>query len=483
MDRRSFAKTLLSLPIAYAGFKPRSLHAAPKRVVIIGAGISGLATGYELHRQGHQVTVLEASPRTGGRIRTLRFPADEEGVTQCAELGATTIPDVHLGVMSYVKEFGLPIQSLSFVGNTRYYFHDQIFSYDDDGFIEIPEDFPITEAERPLGYKGMVGYYSAADLDKLQDPRKPGWRLSDDLVWGERSFLDYVRNRGGSEAACQLLKGTFGSGIEKRCTYMLLVQLLLDRQWRRSFMIKGGNDYLPAAFARRLGRRIRFGAEVASIEAVSGGYRIAYQLAGERRMVPADHVVMATSVAGLRRLHFEPSLPVAKREAIATIPMADVMRANLQTATRFWEEPIDSPNRRRGLSLCKSDSVFEKVWDMSCTQRGTSGVMTAYAQDQGARAFRELDRSDRVPYLIDELEVVFPQIRTEVQRSNMTVWSEDRLAGGAWAQYQAGMLHHLPALQERYGNLHFAGADLSIYSGWMEGGIREARRVVHEITQ
>src|SRR5207247_6051392 len=47
---------------------------AKKKVIVIGAGIAGLSCGYELMRRGHDVTVLEASGRTGGHVRTLHDP-------------------------------------------------------------------------------------------------------------------------------------------------------------------------------------------------------------------------------------------------------------------------------------------------------------------------------------------------------------------------------------------------------------------------
>ncbi len=54
----------------------RSSQKAPKRVVVIGAGLAGLAAGYELMKAGHDVIVLEARNRPGGRVYTLRNFAD-----------------------------------------------------------------------------------------------------------------------------------------------------------------------------------------------------------------------------------------------------------------------------------------------------------------------------------------------------------------------------------------------------------------------
>ena len=43
-----------------------------KKVIIVGAGISGLTAGYLLKKAGHNVVILEASNRAGGRIQTYR---------------------------------------------------------------------------------------------------------------------------------------------------------------------------------------------------------------------------------------------------------------------------------------------------------------------------------------------------------------------------------------------------------------------------
>jgi len=41
-------------------------------VIVLGGGLAGLCSAYELQKQGHQVTVLEAQLRPGGRVRTLQ---------------------------------------------------------------------------------------------------------------------------------------------------------------------------------------------------------------------------------------------------------------------------------------------------------------------------------------------------------------------------------------------------------------------------
>jgi monoamine oxidase len=75
-------------------------------VIIVGAGLAGLSAGYEVTQAGHEVTILEARSRPGGRVHTLHDPFTD-GLY--AEAGASRIPDHHHFTLEYAALFGLTL--------------------------------------------------------------------------------------------------------------------------------------------------------------------------------------------------------------------------------------------------------------------------------------------------------------------------------------------------------------------------------------
>jgi len=110
ITRRAFIKTgalavgasLIRLPIV-------SASVAPKKIIIIGAGMAGLSAGYELSQAGHDITILEARAIPGGRVHTIREPFSD-GLY--AEAGAARIPDTHELTLKYVKLFDVPLEPM-----------------------------------------------------------------------------------------------------------------------------------------------------------------------------------------------------------------------------------------------------------------------------------------------------------------------------------------------------------------------------------
>ncbi|MDQ0199408.1 monoamine oxidase [Neobacillus ginsengisoli] len=80
------------------------LSQIPKKIIVVGAGMSGLVSASLLKDAGHEVTILEATQRVGGRIYTMRAPFMDD---MYLDVGAMRIPNTHYLALEYIKKFGL----------------------------------------------------------------------------------------------------------------------------------------------------------------------------------------------------------------------------------------------------------------------------------------------------------------------------------------------------------------------------------------
>lgn len=112
ISRRQFLRRS-AIAVAAAGLNQSALSRTivlsgpARKVLILGAGMAGLVAAYELTKLGHDVSVIEARTRPGGRVHTLREPFSD-GLF--AEEGAARIPENHDLTHKYVKEFALPLE-------------------------------------------------------------------------------------------------------------------------------------------------------------------------------------------------------------------------------------------------------------------------------------------------------------------------------------------------------------------------------------
>jgi monoamine oxidase len=110
INRRDFIKSgALALGASLIRLPLVSAAVAPKKIIIIGAGMAGLSAGYELAQAGHDVTIFEARTIPGGRVHTIREPFSD-GLY--AEAGAARIPDDHDLTLKYVKLFDVPLEPM-----------------------------------------------------------------------------------------------------------------------------------------------------------------------------------------------------------------------------------------------------------------------------------------------------------------------------------------------------------------------------------
>ena len=181
-------------PGALSGTQPS------KRVIIVGAGISGLVAGYELSRAGHDVTILEARNRVGGRVFTLRTPFSDG---HFADAGAARIPLDHEMTIGYADHFELTLDP--FYPESSYYVNlssDERTLISASDYLNNPpwEGFPLNRKDF-VKIRGGTDKLPQAFADTLTDqihlatPVESIEQNADGIIVGVSDGTEYSADR------------------------------------------------------------------------------------------------------------------------------------------------------------------------------------------------------------------------------------------------------------------------------------------------
>jgi oxygen-dependent protoporphyrinogen oxidase len=309
------------------------------RVVVVGGGIAGLAAALTLARESVAVTLLEAAPVVGGKLRISEVggvPVDEG-----AEMFLRRVPEA----LDLVTSLGRADELVSpAVGNASVWSRGSLRPMPTATVMGLPSD-PAT----------LHGVLTDAEVERVAlDRELPGTPPGEDISVGA-----WATARVGRAVVERLVDPLLGGVYAGRADELSLAATIpqLPRNERSLLAaagralpavpsaepvfatVTGGMGSLPADVAAAIvaaGGEVRTGRTVRRLERTPDGWRVAHGATNDEQMSDADAVIVAVPAAPAGRLLADVA-PAAAQE------LAGVEAASMAIITTAWRS-VDVPD-------------------------------------------------------------------------------------------------------------------------------------------
>ena len=439
-------------------------------VVVLGAGLSGLNAARLLSGNGLKVVVLEARERVGGRILSM------DGVNGNPEAGANTMLAGYGRTIDLAKELDLPLLDASKRRSDSMSYMIAGQTFDAKSWAESAIN-PFSGARREISPGGYV-FPELKALEELAGPE--AWH--DPANAGlDISMARFLRDRGISEDQIaftyDLNPGQGRVAEEVSALNWLFVSRFFAEQrasGSEEWAVSGGNSRLPEAMVRSLDGDLRLSSPVDAVtRQTDGSYIVSYS---GGRQIRTEHVVCALPLSTMRRIAFDPPLPINHRLAIYTAPLMMITQVHMEFDKPFWLDDGLGP-----------DMWTDTAAGIVLASRGSDDPteitsLTAWARGNTAAQIDRLPEDDARAYVVAEIERIRPAARGNLRAAGFKSWQNDPWSRGDWVVWAPGQASQLPAATGlAQGHLHFCGEHSSLVARGMEGALGSAERAALEI--
>ncbi len=421
-------------------------------VVVVGAGLAGLAAARDLESGGARVTVLEARSRVGGRVEQVEL---EDG--RRVQLGGEVVGDAHTSYLGLVEELGLTLTA-------SYVAEPGEITRQVPGSVDVGE-WPswCTEADRASSAK--VEAALATLLDGI-DPDDP-WSYPDLDRLDRTSVGDWLRETDASPAVMRLwemfqLSMSDGS-VERTSMFAYARQLRAGGstgsydvgQWE-NLRVAEGSATVALTMAAGLDD-VRLSTPVRSIRV--GPRSTVTTAAGEE--LHADAVVLAVPSGPARDLDIA---------GVTEERLTSLRRQRHAWAAKFVAAYDRSFWRDRGQNgLAESEGVLGSTWPQQ------DGVLSALVPPERYAAFAAADPATRTREALEQVAGMYGPGTTSPLRTWTRLWGTDPWTQGYVTNWRPGDVAAVGPLHGTHEPpFYVCGSDQWV-AGYMEGAVRTGR--------
>jgi monoamine oxidase len=461
---------------------PRQTGHGPS-VVILGAGIAGLVSAYELQRAGYRVTVLEARNRIGGRAWTVRGGdriVQMGRPDQVARFdpglylnpGPARIPSTHRVILGYARKFGVQLEPFINVNrNAGWDFAGKV--YPERRRVEDLRGHMAELLAKAIDRKALDGVASKDELAMVREFLAPYAGVGADGVYRPNGSSGFAVEGGGYAQAPEPLPALGFHDLAPSPAIGL--PYFFEHIWdMQATMLQpvGGMDRIAHAIYGRVKPLVRTGTPVTAIR--RNGDRVRIEHGPGHQVTEADYCICTLGANLLTKIpnDFSP----AKQAALKTVNYLPSVKVGFE-APRFWET---DDNIFGGVAW--TDRANENILYPSAGIGSPKGVLVAayvagWTNRDNPQKFASYSHEQRFQICRDSIEALHPG-RSKLLGKPVTVawgitpYSEG--VGAIWPDSPAQRGSAYLELLKPEGPIIFAGEHLSYQGLWQEGAARSA---------
>ncbi len=439
-------------------------------VVIVGAGLAGLAAARTLVKGGVDVVVLEARGRVGGR--TYSRPASDGTIL---DLGGQWIGPTQDRLAALAEEVGATTFPTYNIGNNIEFYNGERHVY--EGAMPTHD---------PLAMMETVEALLELNLMANEVPLETPWTAAQAVEWDSQTVETWMQAHIESAYTRAMLTLTVKSvfSVEPRDLSLLhllfyihsggnLNQLISVDAGAQERRFHEGAQSIAERVAAQLGERVILNAPVHTLEHSAHSVRVV----SDALAVTAKRAIIALPPTLAGRLRYRPALPAYRDQLTQRVPMGTVIKVQALYKRPFWRDEGYSGQ------VISNEGMVRLTFDNS-PDSGTPGILMGFIEGDEGRRWGRRSPEERRAAVLECFARYFGAQAAQPDAFEEMNWAEEEYTRGCYAGFLAPGVWSAygEALRQPIGPLHWAGTETAtVWNGYMDGAVRSGERAAAEI--